>query len=223
MSRGNISLRGKSKGEWSAPESGRPESRALPWMEPAGVHSCAWCTCACVCDLHACATRRAREHREGSGDLLWMPVSSGGGATWNRLDPGVTWDNELKGNEVRTRPLDFVRRWLSKRGRFQSLSRHNCPLSCPAITFLVWTVFAFGFSCLFFPRLLGPPLPSFVPCASLPCPKCACYLSFCSLHLRTPGPWEAASSSDEAELPRCSGKIPRSHPSPLFLSQLTHP
>ena len=65
------------------------------------------------------------------GGLWGTPVStvtSEGGATPNREDPGVIWDTELKGNEVKTRPLDFVRRWLSKRGWFQSLSGHNCPL-----------------------------------------------------------------------------------------------
>ena len=47
-------------------------SQALPWIEPAAVHTCARAfvygarVCTCVCDLHVCATRRAREHREGS-------------------------------------------------------------------------------------------------------------------------------------------------------------
>lgn len=36
--------------------------------------------------------------------------SSGGGAALNRVDPRVRWDTELKGNEVKTRSLDCVRR-----------------------------------------------------------------------------------------------------------------
>ena len=97
--------------------------------------------------------------------------------------------------------------------------RTQLPPSCPAMTFLVWTVFAFGFSCSFSPRLPGPPLPSSVPCVSLPLPE-ACTsilrISFCSLQLCTPHPWEAASPPSEGRscAPRCSGKIPRGHPSP---------
>lgn len=48
--------------------------------------------------------------------LWWTPKvfavnwSSGGGAALNRVDPRVRWDTELKGNEVKTRSLDCVRR-----------------------------------------------------------------------------------------------------------------
>lgn len=92
------------------------------------THTCACgCVCmrVCVCKHscvheYVCAPLGARAYREGSEWPLVdtkgvrSELEQRGGAALNRVDPRVRWDTELKGNEVKTRSPDSVRRWLSK-------------------------------------------------------------------------------------------------------------
>ena len=89
-----------------------------------GVHTHV-CVCMCVCaNIRVCMSTCVPLSEPESivkvrSGLWWTPLfavnwSSGGGAAPNRADPRVRWDTELKGNEVKTRSLDSVRRWLSK-------------------------------------------------------------------------------------------------------------
>ena len=75
-------------------------SHALPWIEPAvctivHVHLCMVHVCARVCVICMCAPLEELESIvRARGGLWWTPVStvtSRGGATLNRVDPGVVW------------------------------------------------------------------------------------------------------------------------------------
>ena len=134
--------------------------------------------------------------------------------------------HRVKGKWGQDKATGFREKVAFKERAVSEPERTQLPPSCPAMTFLVWTVFVFGFSCSFSLRLPGRPLPSSVPCVSLPLPE-ACTsilrISFCSLQLCTPHPWEAASPPSEGRsvLPGAQEKYLGVITAPLFLSQLT--